>query len=162
MYEIFWYGANLGSYESLDEACVNLYRTFEATAYSLNEGEVNAWTAEESGIKKNDRWMSTLEMLHHGRRLIALWNSYEFFNSDLFRNGSVRGIRKWRGGGGYYRRIRTMAERRQNMTVVMDEGRFLVRGGRAHLPSTWDDIGRTVQRGWKSQFRGKKAWDRAA
>ena len=162
MYEIYWYNANLGSYDSLEEACVALYRNFASTGYSLTEAEVNAWTAEGSGIKKNDRWMSTLEMLYCGRRLSELWNSYEYFNSDRFRKSSVLGIRKWRGGGHYYRRVRTMAERRQNMAVIVDEGRTFVRAGRAHLPSNWDDIGRTIQRGWKSQHRGQKSWDKAA
>ena len=162
MYDVFWYNANLSSYDSLEEACVALYRNFSSTGFSLNEAEVNVWTAEGSGIKKNDRWMSTLEMLHCGRRLHELWNSYEFHNSDRFRQGSVVGIRKWRGGFGYYRRVRTMAERRQNMAVLLEEGSTLVRPSRAHLPSNWDDIGRTVQRGWKSQHRGQKSWDKVA
>lgn len=162
MYELFWYGANVGAYDSVEEACVFLHRNFKSTGYGLNEAEVNAWNAEGSGIKKNGRWMSTLEMLYCGRRLNDLWNSYEFVNSDRFRQGTVPGIRKWRGGGGYYRRIATMAERRQNMAVIFDEGRTLVRGRRAHLPNAWDDIGRTIQRGWKSQHRGKKAWDKVA
>lgn len=162
MYELFWFGANLGTEDSLEEACVALYRNFKSTGYGLNEDEVRAWTADGSGIKKNGRWMSTLEMLYCGRRLSELWNSYEFVNSDRFRQGTVPGIRKWRGGGSYYRRIRTMAERRQNLGVVMEEGRTMVRGRRVNLPNSWDDIGRTRQRSWKSQFRGKKAWDRVA
>lgn len=162
MYEIYWYNANLGSYDSLEEACVALYRNFLSTGFGLTEAEVNAWTAGGSGIKKNGNWMSTLEMLHCGRRLNEMWNSYEFANSDRFRQSSVRGIRKWRGGGGYFRRIRTMAERRQNMAVIVDEGRRLVRGRRSKLPNSWDDIGRTVQRGWKSQHRGQKSWNKAA
>lgn len=162
MYDVFWYNANLGSYSSLEEACVQLYRSFTCTNLKLNEAEVNAWTTEGSGIKKNGRWTSTLEMLCCGRRLADAWNSYEFVNSDRFRKDSVIGIRKWRGGSGYFRRIRTMAERRQNMAVVLEEGRTMVRGRRAHLPNNWDDIGRTMQRGWKSQHRGQKSWDKGA
>lgn len=160
MYEVFWYNANLGSTNNLEEACVDLYRNFLSTGYSLNEEDVNAWTSLGSGIKKDDRWMSTLQMLYCGKRLADLWNSYEFHNSDRFRKASVIGVRKWRGGGGYYRRIRTMAERRMNMAVMLDEGSTLVRADRRHLPNSWDDIQRSMERGWKSQHRGNKAWDK--
>ena len=101
-------------------------------------------------------------MLYCGGRLTDLWNSYEFINSDRFRNGSVRGIRKWRGGPGCYRRVRTMAERRQNLGVTREEGPTLVRANRNNLPSTWDDVGRTIERSWKAQHRGQKAWDKLA
>ena len=92
MYEVFWYNANLGSTNSLEEACVDLYRNFLSTGYSLNEEDVNAWTSSGSGIKKDDRWMSTLQMLYCGKRLADLWNSYEFHNSHpslVFANGAV-------------------------------------------------------------------------
>lgn len=162
MYDLFWYDANLGSYDSLEEASVRLFYNYQCTDRELTDVDVNAWNKEGSGIKKAGRWLSTLELLYLGRRLSALWNSYEYHNASQFRNGSVNGIRKWRGGGGYYRRVRTMAERRQNMGVSGDEGVGLVRARRSgrNLPNTWDDIQRSRERGWKAQYRGKKAWDK--
>lgn len=160
MFDLFYYDANLGSYDSLEEACVALYRNFNCSGLSLCEENTHAWTSDGNGLKKNGRWLNTLEMLHCGARLSALWNSYEYHNSDRFRQGSVRGIRKWRGGSGYYRRMRTMAERRQNLGVVSDEGPALVRPTRNNLPNNWDDYGRTRDRNWKAQHRGHKSWDK--
>lgn len=68
-------------------------------------------------------------------------------------------------GGGYHRHVKTRAEFRDNHAVQMLEegGNRLVRPSRrqANLPSTWDDVGRCPDNGWKAQRKGKKNWDRA-
>ena len=62
----------------------------------------------------------------------------------------------------WYRSISTSAERRMNSLVLREEGEPAPRAARTghNLPSSWDDISREHLRGWKSQFRGRKAWDR--
>ena len=49
----------------------------------------------------------------------------------------------------YHRRISTTPERRMNSGIVHDEGQVFVRGRRRHLPNSWDDFHRGLQRSWK-------------
>ncbi len=74
------------------------------------------------------------------------------------RNGPVHGIRKWRGGGGHS--IRVIPETRLNALVVKEDGEVPARPARMSLPDPWDYDYRCVQRSWKTQRRGLKAWDR--
>jgi hypothetical protein len=76
--------------------------------------------------------------------------------------GPVPGIRKWRGGRSYMRRIHTTAERRLNGLVLFEEGEVACRAARNthNLPHSWDDIMRHRENGWKSQHKGAKSWDR--
>ncbi len=76
--------------------------------------------------------------------------------------GPVPGIRKWRGGRHYMRRIGTQSERRLNCMVLKEEGEVSCRAARSghNLPSSWDDIMRHKENGWKSQHKGAKSWDR--
>lgn len=82
---------------------------------------------------------------------------------DEFRGfGPVEGIRKWRGGYGSCRRVRTMAEKRLNELVLYEDGEVSARTSRlgTNLVSSWDDVMRQNERNWKSQTKGIKAWDR--
>ncbi len=79
------------------------------------------------------------------------------YGSYKFREGSVPGIRCWRGGRGYYRRPGTFGERRETaFHEQYDEDcieyEVKIRGRRRHksLPTSWDDIGLSD---WK-----KKSW----
>lgn len=160
MYTISWYFGTVDTYASLDEACVHFYRYYCATGRSFDAENVKAWRGQGCCLKKDGKELSSMEMLSHGKKLLPLWNSYEFWNAGLWRQGPVKGVRKWRGGPGYYRRVKTMQERRLNLSAMTDEGVVHVRGKRRNLPSTWDDFCRTQQHTWKEQFRGRKSWDR--
>lgn len=73
----------------------------------------------------------------------------------------VRGIRKYRGGGyGFHRYPQTTPERRLNQAMPDEPAARWARQGR-HLPTSWDDLPRTVQRCWKAQRKGRKTWARA-
>jgi len=67
--------------------------------------------------------------------------------------GPVPGVRKFRGGGHYFRRMRHMSERRQAALVVVEEGEVAPRPSRnTHgLPNPWDDYRVTSRddRNWK-------------
>ena len=78
------------------------------------------------------------------------------------RAGPVQGIRKWRGGRGCSS-FAHMNERRLAAGVLREEGEVPPRAARnAHtLPDPWDDERwREAQRSWKTQRKGRKAWDR--
>jgi hypothetical protein len=79
------------------------------------------------------------------------------YGNYKFREGSVPGIRCWRGGRGYYRRPGTFGERRETAFHEQYDEDCLeyevkIRGRRRHksLPTSWDDIGLSD---WK-----KKSW----
>lgn len=100
----------------------------------------------------------------HGRRLYNSRTGYwtRLYPGYVRRRGPVHGIRKWRGGGHYFRRIHTTPERRQAALVVYEDGEVAARPARnlRNLPNSWDDYARCVERSWKSQHKGRKAWDR--
>lgn len=82
-------------------------------------------------------------------------------NGYVRRKGSVPGIRKWRGGP-RYRHSHTMALRRQNAGWLVEEGEVECRPCQrdTYLYHSWDGRHRPVERCWKSQHKGRKAWDR--
>ncbi|WP_160331264.1 hypothetical protein [Burkholderia cenocepacia] len=81
-------------------------------------------------------------------------------NSEYCGYGPVPGVRKHRGGGHYFRRMRHMNERRQAALVVEEEGEVAPRAARnLHgLPNPWDDYPchSRDNRNWK-RFR-KTRW----
>lgn len=54
--------------------------------------------------------------------------------------------------GYWFRRPKTLNEKRLNSLVLAEDGEPAARASRGpmYLPSTWDDIGRLVERSWKS------------
>lgn len=76
--------------------------------------------------------------------------------------GPVPGIRKYRNGYRFMRRMSTKAERRMNALVLTEDGEVAARTVRTgyNLPSSWDDLQREIQRCWKSQHHGSKSWNR--
>lgn len=74
--------------------------------------------------------------------------------------GPVPGIRKWRGGNGYCRRMRTTSEQRLNALTLLEEGEISARAARSgrNLANSWDDHCRHRQEGWKAQHKGCKSW----
>lgn len=67
-----------------------------------------------------------------------------------------------RGSGHGYRHVRTTNETCLNNLVVEEDGEVPVRAARRghNLPNSWDDVPRGHERSWKSQYIGRKAWDR--
>lgn len=99
----------------------------------------------------------------YGRRLHGVRNYWlRLYPGYVRRSGPVHGIHKWRGGGHYFRRIHTTPERRQAALVLREDGEVATRAARnvRNLPNSWDDYVRHVERNWKSQHKGRKAWDR--
>lgn len=162
MYDIYWYGSVHFRTAHRAEACVELARMFACTYLAFNEASVAEWIAEGSGISFDGKPLNTFGYLCEGRRLAEMANSYEYHNAATWRRGPVQGVRKWRGGRGYYRLVRTLQERRVNMAVMDEYGPKIVRGRRRdrNLPTSWDDIGRSNERGWKAQGKGRKNWVR--
>ena len=78
-----------------------------------------------------------------------------------WRGGPVFGIRKRRGGRSHPN-IATMAERRLNALWLIDEGEVECRPDRrdSRLFCSRDGRQRSTERCWKSQLKGRKAWDR--
>ncbi len=75
-------------------------------------------------------------------------------------HGPVRGIRKWRGGFGWFRTVNTSQEKRTHALVLHDEGEVPARAARSpkNLPTAWDDFLRVPQRSWKKQSKARKQW----
>lgn len=103
--------------------------------------------------------ISELEIFERRKYRLSVYgdNTADF----VFRQGPVPGIRRRRNGR-YYRHMKTIALRRQADLVVFEDGEIPARPSRTAmgLPSSWDDHSRTIERGWKSQRKGRKAWDR--
>lgn len=85
------------------------------------------------------------------RRRLENWNG----------EGPVPGTGTRGGYSRHYRRPHTQGERRQAIWLV-EEGEPAIRAARHanYLPTRWDDIHRRTERNWKSQHKGRKAWDR--
>ena len=117
-------------------------------------GSAEAWSP-------GGRRMCVNELAAYGRRLAREAFANRYGAVYVHRSGPVPGTGR-RSGGRYYRRMATMAERRLNALVLVEEGEVAarpVRCGRC-LPSDWDDYVRHKERSWKSQHKGRKAWDR--
>jgi hypothetical protein len=74
----------------------------------------------------------------------------------------VPGVSKSRGGNGYFRRVGTFSEAKQNALTVREDGEPAARPSRTYagLPHAWDDVHRARPPSWKRQHKGRKAWDR--
>lgn len=85
------------------------------------------------------------------------------FPYDYCGTGPVPGVHKRCHGGGH-RRLRSSGERRLNALVLREQGEVAARAARRgkNLPDSRDDYSRCLQRCWKSQRKGRKAWDRSA
>lgn len=69
-------------------------------------------------------------------------------------------IRKWRGGHRHYRKLKCGNSIRNSQH---DEDQPSPRAARFYKnlhTAAWDDFARCYQRCWKSQHRGRKAWQR--
>ena len=79
-------------------------------------------------------------------------------------SGPVPGIRKRRGGPAHFRHPATTPEARLNAMLLPGEGEVSARRARcgANLPDSWDERVRSVEKSWKSQHQGRKAWDRGS
>jgi hypothetical protein len=68
-------------------------------------------------------------------------------------------LHRWRSSY-WYRSVHTSAEHRMNQPIAGDEPSCRAARGDRLLPTSWDDWPRCVQRCWKTQHRGRKAWQR--
>lgn len=102
------------------------------------------------------------ELVTYGKRLSGERGFFWIKRVHTFRRGPVEGIRKWRGGSGYYRTFSNQGERQKNAGILADEGEVWPRAARqaSNLPDSRDDYHRSSQRSWKSQHKGVKSWNR--
>lgn len=120
-----------------------------------------AWALSATG-----RLLDLLALAAYGTRLRTQDYVERAHPGYVRRRGPVHGIRCFRASGGYgrkyYRRIATTPARRQANLVVFEEGEVAPRAKRnsGNIPNSWFDFSRERQRGWKSQHKGRKAWDR--
>lgn len=155
MYIVTWYNRTY-RFPSYIEACVAYDRFFETLELTCSKENLDFFMGICT-IKSMDKTIAVFDALRTGAFWRGRLENYEFYNANLFRCTPVQGTGR-RGYGRYYRRIRTTNEHRLNMGVMLDEGKMLVRGPRRNLPNSWDDIGRTIQRSWKVQGKGRKSW----
>lgn len=144
---------------------VSIIREYMPREYRiLNEDYVSIY--DELLVKDVKNWVYSDDVF---KRWLATkrHNSYRVHNGRLylgdkqfpeFRNGPWPYVRCRRGGGGWYRRIKTTNERRQSADP---EYKQFNRGSRGkNLPSAWDDVGRDWRDdGWKSQGKNRHQWE---
>lgn len=109
---------------------------------------------------RRGRPLDVLALCHWGERLHTRWYGYAP-RGYVRRQGPVPGIHKWRGGGSY-RNCQAQAARRQALAWLPEEGEPPVRATRRanYLYDSWDGRARPTERCWKSQHKGRKAWQR--
>lgn len=106
------------------------------------------------------RWGKNQEIAERKKR----YSKFKWNRAFAQWNGEGPVPRTGRSGGKYrwHRHPATTAERRANQPQLRDEMEPSVRSARQSrsLPNAWDDVNRGWQRSWKTQFRGRKSWDR--
>jgi len=113
---------------------------------------------------KRGKTLNILELHTHGQKALTSNYSARWKRQTagyIRRSGPVPGVHSYRGGPSCTS-IRTMAEKRLNSGTVYEEGEVDVRPSRrsSHLPNSWDGRSRRVERSWKAQIKGRKAWDK--
>lgn len=131
-----------------------------------------AWIRDNVGTDFSSRWYCVDDWTWVGCKYVMRTDFGHVLTSEDFRGlsplrvsagwgrgpsycgeGPVPGVRKHRGGGHYFRRMRHMSERRQAALVVVEEGEVAPRPSRnLHgLPNPWDDYRVTARddRNWK-------------
>jgi len=92
-------------------------------------------------------------------------NTQPLDRSEIRAQGPVAGIHAYRGGP-RMKHPRTMAQRRQSLAWLAEEVQVQAqakpRTSQQHnyLPNSQDLRWRDIQRSWKEQTKGRKAWDR--
>lgn len=111
----------------------------------------------------NDRALDVVALAAHGARLARnRWPRWwPHCDGYVRRQGPVPGIHRPHHGCSL-RHPQTMSERRAAALVIAEDGEVGPRAARGlrHIPHSWDDRPRGSQRSWKSQHKGRKAWDR--
>jgi hypothetical protein len=146
------------------------YATLQELALAANRAaNTHLWWRSPRAVAALSPSGKTLpldELEAHGARLRAEESAKTYYPGYTRRCGPVTGVRCFRGGAGYsrryLRRFHTAGERRLGALVLKEEGEVAPRCARnsRNLPNPWDDIPRIVERSWKSQHKGRKAWDR--
>ena len=103
-----------------------------------------------------------LEVLLARGQLLALQPYEKNSTPHVWRQGPVPAVRCRRGGRGNSRKSFSFTNEKRQAQPVKEEGEVLPRGARRlkSLPEPWNQYCRIVQRSWKVQHRGRKAWDR--
>jgi hypothetical protein len=154
-------------YKRRDE--VLYFKTLVELAYAT-AARANDWDYFNlRAFSARTKSLSVAALVAWGERMPSRWRQYRFRSmcrSDGYvsRQGPVPGLRKRRGGRGYSHLMRTMSARRQAALVVAEDGEVAPRAARnaSNIPSSWDDFARRrhLDHCWKSQRKGRKAWDR--
>lgn len=121
-----------------------------------------SWKRVRGAVSPGGGLLPAEELAAYGwnlRKREFLWRR---FGPHEYRREPVPGVHCRRGGGGYFRRLGTTPERRQACLVLFEEGEVAPRAKRnaVNIPNSWDDYPRHTDHCWKSQRKGRKAWDR--
>ncbi|WP_321842636.1 hypothetical protein [Paraburkholderia bannensis] len=121
------------------------FRVFDYSTHSFDPVR-NAWVREPRYVERDfimrddTGGVVTLATFHPfivRRRRLRRQDPLKTWNGD----GPVPGVRCRRGGRHYFRRPKSMMERRQAALVLKEEGEVAPRGARSfcNLPNAWDD-----------------------
>ncbi len=148
-------------FASLEALAIAASRASYSLSYALRYGLCNE-AVRQLAYSGRGHPLALEELVAWGARVLEARYAARRFPGYVRRRGPVHGIRKWRGGGGYFRGVRTMSETRLNALVLVEDGEVGCRPSRRerNLPHSWDDVPRHRERSWKSQHRGRKSWDR--
>lgn len=152
-YRLFYFGCCMAETATFSEVEYQVYRWYRNALVHQTHDEITAgWRGSVYAVYQ-ERIIGVDTLIQSARRVHK--EETDFINP---RGRVVSHTRKYRGGGGYYRKIGTTAENRMNQCIDPDD--IPARSSRRKLPDSWDDFIRHNQRCWKKQHRGMKAWDR--
>lgn len=135
---------------------------FRYRAYRWRSDAFVNWNEIHAAVSPNGKLLDLGDLWMYGQRLRDARAAERHYPGYVHRQGPVYGIHCYRGRKRYFRRISTTPERRQAALVVVEDGEVAPRPARSSngLPNSWDDYSRSLQRSWKTQHKGRKAWDR--
>jgi hypothetical protein len=116
-------------------------------------------------FSENGKSLNTKEIHAYGKKFFTPYRYWRVPPYAMEMRGYIRrrtpvpGVHKY-AHGHYFRRIHTTAELRLNQFVDPEEPQARASRTGYNLPNSWDDYPKTVERSWKSQHKGRKAWDR--
>jgi hypothetical protein len=161
----YWNVLRTDEYDSLEDLA---YAAFRASYYLEQNARdwfgPSSYAAHQKAVTPRGRPLAIAELVAWGGSIAWARHVRQSRRTGyIWREGSVPGIRKWRGGP-CDRNYRVQSERRLNELVVTEDGEVPARNTRRgfNLPDSWDGRPRTRQRCWKKQFKGRKSWDRPA
>lgn len=139
-------------FSSLESVAIAVYSHLRYNSFS-------GFVSDFKVTSTKGKALNVSELFVYGYKLTVAQSHHD--SGYVWRQGSVPGIHRRRGGH-CYRHIRAIGARRQAALVVVEDGEVAPRGARSvtSLPNAWDEYGIHIDQCWKSQRKGRKSWDR--